>query len=61
MPDIPAYKINPDRNKPWNELPELPLPEALYRTVEVYEQLGKAKEALARLYGRSMLSQTRGC
>lgn len=43
-----AYPINPDRTAPWNSLPELPIEEALYRTVEVYEQLANAKAALGR-------------
>lgn len=60
MSDPVPYKINPDRNKPWNDLPELPIAEELYRTVEVYEQLGKAKEALARLYGRSIAIPNQG-
>ncbi|MEM6843384.1 MAG: Fic family protein [Bacteroidota bacterium] len=45
--------INPDRNQPWNDLPYLPISEEYYRTVEVLEQLGDAKAALARLHGRS--------
>jgi len=53
MPQKPLYRVNPDRNEPWNELPPLPIPEELYKTVEIYEQLGKAKEALALLAGRS--------
>ncbi len=56
----PIYHINPDRSKPWNTLPELPIAEELYRTVEVYEQLGKAKEALAKLYGRSIAIPNQG-
>ena len=57
---VNPYKINPDRTKPWNELPDLPIPEELYRTIEVYEQLGKAKEALAKLYGRSIAIPNQG-
>lgn len=53
MPQNPIYRVNPDRNEPWNDLPELPIHEELYRQVEIYEQLGKAKEALALLSGRS--------
>ncbi|MDZ7692514.1 MAG: Fic family protein [Balneolaceae bacterium] len=53
MPSQPIYRVNPDRNEPWNDLPELPIHEELYRRVEIYEQLGKAKEALALLAGRS--------
>jgi Fic family protein len=48
------YPINPDRTKPWNALPDLPIDPALYRDVEIYEQLGQAKEALALLTGRSI-------
>ena len=48
------YTINPDRTQPWNELPTLPIPKTLYRDVEIYEQLGKSKEALAYLSGRSI-------
>ncbi|MDZ7716176.1 MAG: Fic family protein [Balneolaceae bacterium] len=53
MPQQPLYHTNPDRNTPWNDLPELPIDEELYKTVNIYEQLGKAKEALALLAGRS--------
>ncbi|MEM9676176.1 MAG: Fic family protein [Bacteroidota bacterium] len=45
--------INPDRDKPWNDLPSLPISNEYYRNVEVLEQLGEAKAALARLHGRS--------
>jgi Fic family protein len=54
------YKINPDRTKPWNELPELPLQEELYRKVEILEALGRAKEALGRLHGRSIAIPNQG-
>lgn len=54
MPQEPLYRVNPDRNVPWNDLPELPINGELYRDVEIYEQLGKAKEALALLAGRSV-------
>ncbi|MDR8393703.1 Fic family protein [Aliifodinibius sp. S!AR15-10] len=54
MPQQPIYRVNPDRNTPWNDLPPLPIHEELYKNVEVYEQLGKAKEALALLAGRSV-------
>ncbi|MFP8489643.1 Fic family protein [Gracilimonas sp. Q87] len=53
MPEEPLYSVNPDRNDPWNDLPELPIHEKLYRRLSVFEQLGKAKEALALLAGRS--------
>nr|WKN37597.1 Fic family protein [Tunicatimonas sp. TK19036] len=45
--------INPDRTKPWNGLPSLPISSDHYRNVQVLEQLGEAKAALARLHGRS--------
>ncbi|MEK6477478.1 Fic family protein [Catalinimonas sp. 4WD22] len=48
------YRINPDRNKAWNDLPLLPIHEDLYKTVGVLEQLGQAKLALGRLQGRSV-------
>lgn len=54
------YPINPDRNKPWNSLPDLPVHPDLYRTVEVFEQLGKTKEALGRLQGRSIAIPNQG-
>ncbi|MEX0719088.1 MAG: Fic family protein [Balneolaceae bacterium] len=54
MPNQQLYPVNPDRTQPWNNLPELPIHENLYRTMPVYEQLGKAKEALALLAGRSI-------
>lgn len=55
-----AYKINPDRNKPWNDLPELPIDPEIYQTVRVYEQLGNAKAALGRLQGRSVVIPNQG-
>lgn len=54
MPQQPLYRVNPDRNRPWNELPPLPIHEELYKKVDIYEQLGRAKEALALLAGRSI-------
>jgi Fic family protein len=54
MPQQPLYHVNPDRNEPWNNLPLLPIHKELYHTVEVHEQLGRAKEALALLAGRSV-------
>jgi Fic family protein len=48
------YPVNPDRTRPWNELPDLPIDTSLYRDVEIYEQLGNAKEALGLLAGRSV-------
>ena len=54
MPQQPLYHVNPDRNAPWNDLPLLPIDDELYKTVEIYEQLGKAKEAMGLLAGRSV-------
>ncbi|MBK6346731.1 MAG: Fic family protein [Bacteroidales bacterium] len=54
------YFINPDRNVPWNDLPELPIKTELYRTVDVLEKLGDAKAALARLHGRSAIIPNQG-
>lgn len=54
------YRVNADRSKPWNDLPELPIAEQLYRNVEVLEALGNAKEALARLHGRSTAIPNQG-
>ena len=59
MPDI-LCQINPDRNKPWNDLPLLPIKQALYKTIEIIEQLGEAKAALARLQGRSAVIPDQG-
>lgn len=50
----PLFTINPDRNKPWNNLPDLPIHPELYRTVEIMEQLANTKSALGRLHGRSI-------
>lgn len=54
------YKINPDRNIPWNDLPLLPIKEELYRTIDIIEKLGNAKTALARLQGRSAVIPNQG-
>ena len=54
------YKINPDREKPWNELPLLPIDDSLYRTIDIYEPLSEAKAALARLHGRSIAIPNQG-
>ncbi|MEM9339337.1 MAG: Fic family protein [Bacteroidota bacterium] len=56
----PLFKINPDRNSPWNDLPNLPIHEDLYRTVRIMEQLGNAKSALGRLHGRSIAIPNQG-
>ncbi|MBT3423667.1 MAG: Fic family protein [Bacteroidetes bacterium] len=54
------YTINPDRNTPWNDLPLLPINEKLYQTIEIYEKLGEAKAALAKLHGRSAIILNQG-
>jgi Fic family protein len=55
-----AYKINPDRSKPWNDLPELPLNEEFFREIDVLLQLGNTKAALGRLQGRSAVIPNQG-
>jgi Fic family protein len=55
-----SYPINPNRELPWNDLPMLPLPEACYRKLEIIEALVSAKEALARLQGRSVVIPNQG-
>lgn len=54
------YAINSSRDVPWNALPELPLVQELWRTPEVLEQLGHAREALGRLHGRSAAIPNQG-
>lgn len=54
------YPINPDRNVPWNNLPSLPIRKELYQIIEILEQLGDAKAALARLHGRSAIIPNQG-
>jgi len=54
------YSINRDRLKPWNDLPLLPIHEGLYQTVEIYDQLGRAKAALGKLQGRSIAIPNQG-
>jgi len=46
--------INPDRTKPWNDLPDLPPKEERYQDIELFKSLGRAKEQLGLLNGRSM-------
>lgn len=55
-----AYKINPDRNKPWNDIPSLPIDRSLFETIEIYKLLGEAKAALGRLQGRSAIIPNQG-
>lgn len=54
------YSINPDRTKPWNDLPLLPLSEADYKDIEVFEQLAKANIAIGQLQGRSIAIPNQG-
>jgi Fic family protein len=54
------YPVNPDRAIPWNNLPELPIEDTLYKTVEIFEQLANAKAALGRLQGRSIAIPNQG-
>ena len=54
------YPLNPDRNLPWNDLPELPLDEQIFEDLNLYKQLGKTKEALALLNGRSIAIANQG-
>ncbi len=56
----PLYSINPDRNKPWNALPDLPIEKDLFRTVEILEKLVSAKTALGKLQGRSIAISNQG-
>lgn len=55
-----SYPINPDRNKPWNALPELPLASGVVETVEILNQLVKSRAALGRLQGRSAVIPNQG-
>ncbi len=54
------YLINNDREKPWNELPLLPIDKELYYTIEIIEKLGNAKAALGKLQGRSAAIPNQG-
>ena len=54
------YQINPDRSKPWNDLPSLPIKEELYETIDILKKLGDAKAALAKLQGRSAVIPNQG-
>lgn len=54
------YSINPDRSKPWNDLPLLPIDKTLHHSVDILEQLGKTKEALGRLMGRAIVIPNQG-
>lgn len=60
MSEKHLYPVNPDRTEPWNELPELPISEQLFEDLDIYKQLGRAKEALALLNGRSIAIPNQG-
>ncbi len=55
-----AIVINPDRTKPWNTLPELPIDPNIYLDIDILLQLGESKAALARLQGRSIAIPNQG-
>lgn len=44
--------INPDRTKPWNNLPDLPPPMEKIENIAIFKELVKARAALAELNGR---------
>ena len=48
------YPINPDRTKPWNNLPPLPIDETCWKTIPVLEALSNASTSLGKLYGRAV-------
>lgn len=54
------YKINPDRTKPWNDLPGVPPEKELYEDIDILLQLGNSKAALGRLQGRSIAIPNQG-
>lgn len=54
------YLINPDRSKPWNNLPDLPPDRETYQDIDILLQLGNAKAALGRLQGRSIVIPNKG-
>ncbi|MDP3468370.1 MAG: Fic/DOC family N-terminal domain-containing protein [Daejeonella sp.] len=55
-----SYKVNPDRTKPWNDMPELPIAEELYKDIDIFEQLVLSRASLARLQGRSIAIPNQG-
>ena len=54
------YLINPDRSKPWNNLPDMPPEKEMYHDIDTLVQLGNAKAALGRLQGRSIIIPNQG-
>jgi len=59
MPDQ-LYPINPDRDVPWNDLPQLPIHKDLHHNIEILESLVDAKSALSLLHGRSVVIPDQG-
>jgi Fic family protein len=59
MSDL-LYPLNPDREKPWNDLPELPIRNELIESIPLLKKLGDAKAALAKLQGRSVVIPNQG-
>ena len=59
MPEL-LYKINPNRNVPWDNIPPLPIREELWQTTEILQKLGDAKAALGKLQGRSVVIPNQG-
>jgi len=57
---VKLYRINPDHTLPWNDLPKLPINEAIIKDLDIYEMLGKAKAAIGKLQGRSMAIPNQG-
>ena len=55
-----AYRINPDRTQPWNDLPDVPPETEIYEDIVIFKQLGNAKAALGRLQGRSIVIPNQG-
>ena len=55
-----AYHINPDRAKPWNDLPDIPPEPEFYEDIDIFKQLGNTKAALGRLQGRSIVIPNQG-
>jgi Fic family protein len=54
------YHVNPDRNVPWNGLPDLPPEQQYFEDLDILRLLGNAKAALGRLQGRSIAIPNQG-
>lgn len=54
------YLVNPDRNKPWNNLPLLPIDKSFHKNIAVLEQLVKSTTAISKLQGRSVVIPNQG-